>query len=186
MKIAHPKITHLAHRYWEEILDRGGTAIDATVGNGHDTLVLARLLQGKGKVIGYDIQEQALENTKRLLGEHMEHVTLHLASHEDFGSLRATLIVYNLGYLPGGDKSLTTKRSTTLKSLESALHVLEPGGALSIMCYPGHEEGELEEREVFLWAKNLPSSEWSVCEHRWINRQKAPSLLLIWRQSKRI
>jgi 16S rRNA C1402 N4-methylase RsmH len=180
------KTTHLAHRYWEEILKEGGTAIDATVGNGHDTLILARLLRGKGEVIGYDIQEKALEKARILLGEHLDHVTLHLASHEDFGSLRAKLIVYNLGYLPGGDKSLTTQTGTTLKSLQNALNVLEPGGALSIMCYPGHEEGQVEESAVLAWARALPSDEWSVCEHRWINRQKAPSLLLIWRQGKSI
>ncbi len=173
----------LAHKYWAEILKPGDTVIDATVGNGHDTLVLKNLLRGQGKIIGYDIQKKALEKARILLGDDPQ-ITLLEASHEHFHVEKAKLIVYNLGYLPGGDKSVTTKTKTTLRSLESAVKILED--CISITCYPGHEEGEKEEKAILEWAATLPSNEWSVCHHRWINRQKAPSLVLIRRHQNGI
>lgn len=173
------KILELAHKYWSEILLPGDLAIDATVGNGKDTFALAKILQGKGKIIGYDIQEQALENAKALTASYNDCITYFLRSHETFEATSAKLIVYNLGYLPGGDKSLTTKCATTLQSLQNAIEILVGGGALSIMCYPGHKEGAEEEKAILAWCKKLEPEKWTVCFHKWINRDNAPSLLLV-------
>lgn len=168
----------LAHNYWKSHVRPGDTVIDATCGTGQDTLFLAQLLQGKGQLIGYDIQKSALEKTQQrlldLTAEERVIVTLKEASHETFFEEKVALIVYNLGYLPGGDKSLTTRTDSTLKSLQSAL---ERASAISIMCYPGHEEGAREEEAILKFAAQLPSHQWNVCYHKWVNRKNYPSLL---------
>src|SRR5882672_6066525 len=112
----------LAHHYWKLLLNRGGWAIDATCGGGHDTLLLTELLLDKGSsgVIAIDIQEEAISRTRELLpSSFLPHVHLFQQSHVDFPSLASTvplkLVVYNLGYLPRGNKQLTTQTSTTLK-----------------------------------------------------------------------
>ena len=167
----------LAKKYWEVLLKPEDLAIDATCGNGYDTLFLAGLCS----VIGLDIQEQALANTEALLAKHQKEVSLHLLSHAAIDTLLLPfpprLIVYNLGYLPRGDKAITTKVLSTLESVDKGLKLLAPEGALSITCYPGHEEGAKEEKVLEEWAMQLPPNEWSVRHHKWASR--SPSLLWI-------
>lgn len=176
----------LAHHYWKQLLQDGGWAIDATCGGGQDTLLLAELLLDKASsgVIAIDIQEEAISRTRELLSPaHLAKVHLFQQSHVDFPSLADTvpikLVVYNLGYLPRGNKQLTTQTPTTLQSVQNALRLLVPGGALSITCYPGHPEGAIEEKALLEMATQLPSSDWNVCHHTFPNRKGAPSLLLI-------
>lgn len=174
-----------AHRYWKEFVQPGDRVVDATVGNGHDTFFLAQLLQGEGVLTGYDIQTQAIEQTKKRLGglpaEFMQIVHLKLQSHADLEESGVKLIVYNLGYLPGGDKGLTTLYETTLQSIQRALLALTSDGALCITCYPGHAAGAKEEEVIIDFLKTLSASQWHICHHVWINRPLAPSL--IWLQS---
>jgi hypothetical protein len=169
----------LAKEYWREHLKSSDLAIDATCGNGNDTLFLTELCT----VIGLDIQVEALQNTEALLARSERRAILHRLSHEEIDRLPLPhsphLIVYNLGYLPKGDKSITTQTKTTLISVQKSLELLAPGGALSITCYPGHEEGEKEEKALEEWATLLPSDRWLVAHHKWLNRKKAPSLLWI-------
>lgn len=178
--------SHLAfaHCFWKELLKPDDTAIDATCGNGHDTLALAKLLP-QGKVIALDIQEQALAATKKRLQEAQlfDRAELHLASHAKFPQeiLRQSiaLIVYNLGFLPGGNKALTTSSKTTLESFKEALFLLKPGGAISCTLYPGHPEGALEKSLLVEFAQTLPAKEWAICHLQWSNRQQSPELLII-------
>lgn len=171
-----------AHSFWEKSFEKGDWALDATCGNGHDTLFLAERFEG---VIGLDIQPQALSQTKTLLEtKQLDHkVTLFLQSHETFPPLAhevpLRLVVYNLGYLPGSDKQVTTQVSTTLLSLRKALSLLLPGGVISLGCYPGHLEGEREEKALLAFVKDLSPQIWSVTRHKWENRHRSPSLLLI-------
>jgi len=177
--------THLdlAHFYWEKVLQSGDTVIDATCGNGKDTLRMARSCQGT--VYAIDLQPNAIECTKQLLHAHGFAQNIHYIQgcHSRFpetiapGSVK--LIVYNLGYLPGGNKNLTTTTKTTLESLNNALPLLKEGALLSITCYPGHAEGEIEADHVLKWASSLDPCQWSCCLHRWLNRRKAPCLCLI-------
>ena len=176
----------LAHKYWENLLSPTDHVIDATCGNGHDTLMLAQLVPN-GHVFAIDNQQQAIDTANEKISMSLGmNVSFHLQCHSNFPlkiqPKSIALVVYNLGYLPGGDKQLTTKRSTTLQSLEKAIPLIRPGGALSITCYPGHPEGALEETAVLELIKTLPAKEWSCCIHRWINRNASPSLLLV--QSK--
>lgn len=180
----------LAHAYWKEHLSAGDLAIDATCGNGHDTLRLAQLLLAcpESLIFGLDIQQSALDNTASLLKNSLPpsfltRVLLHLLNHANIDQLPLPfpprLIVYNLGYLPGGDKTITTQTPTTLQSLHRAIQLLAPDGAISATLYPGHPEGEKEEKEILNWAGQLPAAKWRVCHHRWINRALSPSLLWI-------
>lgn len=171
-----------AHHYWEKIVQPGDTLIDATVGNGQDTLFLAKLLKGSGSLVGYDIQPQALEEAKKRLG-HISCglVKLKLQSHIHFEEKSVKLIVYNLGYLPGGDKRVTTQCESTLKSIQDGMQRIVPGGGMSITCYPGHEEGAREEISLLDFLKAVPKQEWKICYHRWINSPLSPSLF--WMQA---
>jgi hypothetical protein len=152
-----------AQEIWKAHLRFGDLAVDATVGNGYDTAFLKTLTDD---VIAYDIQEKAIESSRKRV-----EAEFRLASHETFDLPRkARLFVYNLGYLPGGDHGLTTRVETTLKSLFSAIDHLSEDGLISITCYPGHEEGKKE--EAALLALDLPCT-----YYRW--RSGSPTLLLI-------
>lgn len=184
----------LAHNYWQQLLKPGDCVIDATSGNGHDTLFLAKLILSdeKGHIIALDIQQQAVENTRQLLKDNLKglpgNISTYRQCHSTFPSFlekeSVALIVYNLGYLPGGNKSLTTLSDTTLKSLEAASSLIAPGGAISITCYPGHAAGKPEEELALHFAATLNPQEWSSCHHKWLNRKNAPSLILIQRALK--
>jgi hypothetical protein len=172
----------IAKEYWKSHLSPDDLCIDATCGNGHDTLFLSKLCH----CIGLDIQVKALQNTEELLQKEKSKATLHLLSHDLLDTLKLPcapkLIVYNLGYLPGADKSITTKTKTTLLSIQKSLQLLAKGGALSITCYPGHLEGEKEEEAILDFVKTLPSTNWQACHHRWLNRPRSPSFLWILKQ----
>lgn len=170
-----------AHDLWKRHLKSGDWAIDATCGNGWDTAKLAQLVGPEGGVVSIDIQQEAIEGAKMRLQDGNVH--FFCQSHEVFPNLcrenPIRLIAYNLGYLPGGDKKLTTRVETTLKSVQNGLELLEAGGVMSITCYPGHAEGALEETALREFLSQLDAKRWSVSYHQWINRKLAPSLLFI-------
>ena len=182
----------LTHNYWHQFLKKGDIAIDATCGNGLDSLFLAQtiLQNGNGKLFCFDIQQEAITNTHDLLKKNLSqkdfsNVEFLLQSHEDLSIIKnqpIKLIVYNLGYLPKGDKSLTTMTKTTLLSIKSAMDHLSSIGAISLTCYPGHEEGKKEEKALIDFLSALPSQKWHICYHKWINRQNSPTLLWIERK----
>ncbi len=180
----------LAHEYWRRIVKPGDTVIDATCGNGVDTLMLAQLAlnEASGSLYVFDIQAEALAQTrqrlKHLTPQEQERVVILHQCHSKFpesianGTVR--LIVYNLGYLPGGDKAVTTCMETTLQSISRALPLLCSGGCLSITVYPGHVQGAEEERGLLPMLQALDPKLWSCCCHRWINRgDTSPGLILV-------
>ena len=124
--------------------------IDATVGNGNDTLFLAKIVE-KGKVFGFDIQSDAISNTKKLLDENnCNNYALYNESHANMLNVlndyigKISMVVFNLGYLPNGDKSITTVWETTKKAIEDSLKLLNDKGVILITVYPGHEQGHEE------------------------------------------
>ena len=134
-------------------------AVDATCGNGFDTEFLVEL--GFLEVHAFDIQNAALSNTKnRLSDKTAKSVELHLASHDritEFVNDKIDCIMFNFGYLPGGDKNITTNANTSVKALEKASKLLHSGGLISLICYPGHPSGALETKAIKTWFKNLNS-----------------------------
>ncbi len=153
-----------AHAALVEIIHAGDCVIDATVGNGHDTLFLARGVGEHGKVYGFDIQETALDEAYRRLSEEglAQRVSLYHAGHEVMSAVlpesiqgRVKAVMFNLGYLPGGDKQRTTGIATTLAALDQARTLLTSGGAISVLAYTGHPGGREEAEAVKAWAMKL-------------------------------
>jgi hypothetical protein len=179
----------VAHQCWRKHLKEGEWVVDATCGNGRDTLFLAECVLGgsSGGVIGLDIQEQAIENTRLLLKQSLppsqyDRIHLYQQSHATFPSQALgypiSLIVYNLGYLPKGKKQITTTSETTLASIEKGLSLLTQGGMISITCYSGHPEGAREESALITWTQMLSPTLYSIYHHRW-SRHLSPSLMII-------
>ncbi len=184
----------LNHFFLLNILKPGHIVLDATCGNGQDTLFLSQqvLQKDKGWVYALDIQKEAIENTqtrlkKNLDTELLKRITLKQSCHSnlsDFAKISFDLIIYNFGYLPGANHELTTTSEASLKSLSQSLDLLKPGAYLSLTCYPGHTEGKGEAREIVRWTESL-NSNYICCQHRWINRSEAsPFLLIIHRKLK--
>lgn len=183
----------LSKQYFNRLLKCGDIAIDATCGNGHDTEYLSSLIlsPNSGMLYALDIQDQALESAKKMIQNKFPqsiHERIHFLKqcHSSFPKeivkKSVQLIVYNLGYLPGGNKEITTIGNTTLKSIENSLELISDTGAICITCYPGHPAGAIEEQLVIEFVGKLDYKQWICCHHRFINRDKSPSLILIQRK----
>ena len=160
----------------------GSKVLDCTVGNGNDTLDLAKLVGDNGKVYGFDIQSVALETTKNKLKiEGLENRVLLIEdSHEyidKYISEELDLIIYNLGYLPGGDKSIKTNSITTVKSIKKALNLLKSNGLLLIVSYTGHAGGKEEKEKLESYLKSLDQKYANVLEFNFINQKNNPPIL---------
>jgi hypothetical protein len=168
-------------------LHPGDVVVDATMGNGHDTLFLSQCVSPGGQVHAFDVQAAALEETRKRVPA--ETCTLYLAGHETMRENlpadlhgRIAAIMFNLGYLPGSDKSCITRTVTTLQALAQSIDLLKPGGILTIAVYPGHEGGAEESREIARWAAGLDSRRFEVQHLRPVNRSAAPpELWTVWR-----
>ena len=166
----------------------GDTAVDATMGNGHDTLMLCDAVGSAGRVYAFDVQEQAVAETEKRLREHgvAGRAELIRAGHEHLaeyvkGPVKA--FMFNLGWLPGGDHRVTTRWETTRKAVESALDLLAPMGVLVICVYPGHTEGEREERELTVFLSGLSNRRFNVLHQRFLNAAAgAPECFVIQKQ----
>ncbi|MEX1031490.1 MAG: class I SAM-dependent methyltransferase [Paenibacillaceae bacterium] len=177
-----------AHRLVGERLSAGDCVIDATMGNGNDTLFLTRCVGPTGYVYGFDIQEEALEHTReRLLRERVavEQIVLNVESHEHMEGIIPTsmhgqvaAIMFNLGYLPGGERSLITMTDTTLGALDAALRLLRSGGILTIVIYPGHPGGDEESVAIQCWAVQLQISSYQVTSYQFLNASTEPPYLI--------
>ena len=162
----------------------GGAAADFTMGNGNDTLFLSRAVGETGTVYAFDIQPQALEHTRQRLEEAGAPLNYHLfcASHHTAAAYITRPLcagIFNLGFLPGGDKSVTTLRETTLPAVRAALGLLEPKGALLVAVYPGHEEGRLEGELLQKEFCALPQKEYSAACLKLVNAPDCPYFYLI-------
>jgi predicted methyltransferase len=186
------RLTRLAHAAVAGVLDEGMQAIDATVGNGHDTLFLARQVGATGHVHGFDVQAPALAfAAARLRAAGLaDRVTLIQAGHETMSArLSATLpgrvraIMFNLGYLPGSDKTCITRTISTLQALEQGLALLAPGGVLSVLAYRGHAGGAEEADAVAGWLPGLDGMRYAVHRHdSGGGRAPGPELCLVYRR----
>jgi predicted methyltransferase len=188
-----PSAVRWAQLLLEDRLEAGDVVVDATLGNGHDTLFLCgRVLPG-GKVYGFDVQAQAVTNTRRRLVENGVPETgfeLFQAGHETLGERlpgelkgRLGAVMFNLGYLPGSDKACITRTATTMAAVEQAVDWVRPGGLVTVAVYPGHEGGADEAREISGWAAALDPRAFEVQHLRPVNRSAAPpECWVIWKR----
>lgn len=175
----------LIHLLLRQHIQPGSRVVDATCGNGKDTLLLAELVGENGCVWAFDIQQEALLRTKQRLDEAglSDRVVLVNVGHEQLAadvSVPINAAVFNLGWLPGGDRRVVTGPDTTLPALGSALQLLAPGGLLAITCYPGHAGGDTETDAVLAWSAGLAANRFHVWRMGQLNvASSAPFCLLI-------
>lgn len=184
-------LSRFAHRFPHMPL----LAVDGTCGNGHDTCFLAqtalRCAPGKAiRVFAFDVQQQAINGTAQRLASLQLEDCVELV-HRSHASLKAVLeeqahsgpccavAVYNLGYLPGSDKSITTLPQETLASLEQAAQALAPGGLLAVHAYAGHPGGMEEASEVAGWFSRLDYAAWSATAYTVCNKTRNPETLFL-------
>ncbi|MES0371871.1 MAG: class I SAM-dependent methyltransferase [Mariprofundaceae bacterium] len=181
--MARVPVTQTVHAHLASIIQEGDRVVDATVGNGHDSIFLARTVGHKGHLYGFDIQENAIiHSLKNLAARQLTgHTTLLQKSHEfmddyipsrEHGRIKS--VVFNLGYLPGSDKSITTLPESTLSALNIALNLLSKDGIISILAYTGHPGGMEECNAVKRWAKNLPAAAYKTSIINLLPDHKSP------------
>lgn len=177
----------LAADYVRRAVRPGDRVVDATMGNGKDTAFLAELVGEDGHVTAFDVQAEAVSRTRESLREAglLARCTLVHGGHETMAAHVAPgvrAVMFNLGWLPGGDKRVTTRVSTTLAALEAALSLIAPGGIVTVCIYPGHEEGDRERAALAEAVAALDVRVFNALHHRFVNaRRDTPELYLIQR-----
>ena len=177
--------TLLAQSICGAYLTEEDTAVDCTCGRGHDTLFLAQRCR---RVYSFDLQEEALSSAQKLLAEaglahKVEFICDSHAHAARYVTEQPAVIMFNLGYLPGGDKTLTTTAEETVRAVRAALTLLRPGGLISLTMYPGHEEGRREQEQLCRLARELPADRFHCLLADMLNQSEtAPRVLLITRK----
>lgn len=175
----------LSHLLLRNFVMPGDKVVDATCGNGHDTLLLAELAGPHGHVWGFDVQLQAVSHSARKLAEAglSERVTLLHSGHETLAGFLAVpvrLVLFNLGYLPGGDRSLITRPETTVAAMNQSLELLLPGGLVLVTIYSGHSGGDDERESVEGWAAALDPKKYFSWRMGQVNvQQDAPYCIIV-------
>lgn len=175
----------LSHYFLRERVRPGDLAVDATCGNGFDTALLAQLAGETGRVWAFDVQARAISATRELLEREgrLANVELLETGHErlaEFVPQGVRAVVFNLGYLPGGETALITDPSNTVSALNQAAELLAPLGIITIALYTGHEGGPEEAAAVEKWGAALHPGRFNVWRHRQLNRpDTAPYLVLV-------
>lgn len=180
-----PSLRKLSISYISNFLGHGDIALDCTLGNGHDAELLSDLVGEAGQVHGFDIQEQALANSRALL-QGRNNVFLYLAGHEKLDQClpkellgRVKAAMFNLGYLPGSSKQVVTNPQTTMAALLLLEEWLAKGGGISLHIYTGHPGGAAEADVILNWASSLPWSKWQVASYQLLNKQMNREILLL-------
>ncbi len=181
----------LSHSFLYERVGSGDRVVDATCGNGRDTLFLARLAGPGGKVWAFDLQEEALAKTRDLLAEagFLGQTELVNAGHErlaEFVTGPVKAVIFNLGYLPGGDRHFITRPAQTMAALDQACQLLLPRGIIAVCVYTGHPGGTDEGKAVEEWAAGLSPRDFNTWVCRQANRgPSAPYLVLVEKTGKK-
>ena len=176
------QITYWCHEIIRSQARTEGLYIDATMGNGNDTLMLCELAGKAGEVFAFDIQKQAVDATRGLLDKQQVRTNYHLIlyGHENIDNYiqpsSADVICFNFGYLPGGDHEIATKASTSIVAIQKGLELLKSGGMMSLCIYSGGDTG-FEEKDCILdYIKELPAKEYTVIVNQYYNRENNPPM----------
>jgi len=175
-------------RFWaqalmETALFPGARAVDATMGNGRDTLWLCRRVGQSGHVYAFDVQPEAVDRTRERLAMDgvLDRATLLCQGHQHMAECvpePVDAVMFNLGWLPGAVHAVTTQAETTLRAVEAALSILRPQGLLTVCVYPGHEEGRRELEALTKWASQLDAREYDALLECYMNQPNDPPRLI--------
>ena len=181
----------IARKWAEElhaqVLETGDRAIDATMGNGYDTLRLCSLVGDTGRVYAFDVQPEAIESTRAKLEEAGvdRRAELILSGHQnvkEYIKEEIHLAVFNLGWLPGIEHAIRTRSETTLQAVNACLDLLAPGGVLTVCIYPGHEEGTIEGQLIEKELETLDRRELCASKFKIVNSPTSPFFFLVERR----
>lgn len=166
----------------EKFVEEGFTCLDATVGNGNDTIKLSGKVGESGRVYGFDIQKTAIEITTEKLSKYgyIDRTILINDSHtklDDYIKEQLDFAIYNLGFLPKGNKEIVTNEKTTIESIKKALNLLKKYGILVVVSYIGHENGLDEYKAVYKYLSLLDQKKFNVLELNFINQINNPPRL---------
>lgn len=172
-----------SHDIVKSIVRQGDSVIDATAGNGNDTLFLAELVGETGKVYSFDIQEIALERTKKKLAENnfTDRVKLIKDGHQNMALYvheEVTTVMFNLGYLPAGDHGIGTRAETTIEAVNKAMKLIKVHGIVSIVVYYGGDSGFDEKEKVMEFIKEIDNKKYTVMKSEFINQINCPPILV--------
>ncbi len=181
----HFSALNIIQKLITERVKPGDICIDATAGRGNDTLFLAKLVGDSGHVTAFDIQQDAVDSTRRLLEENgMSHrADVHLKSHSEMDEFAedgtVSCITFNFGWLPKGDHNIFTNKSTSIPAIEKGLKLLKSGGMMTLIIYYGRETG-FEERDALLeYLPTIDSSRYTVIEMPFVNRPNCPPIPIV-------
>lgn len=175
-------IVQWIHNYLRNNIKQGDFCIDATAGKGNDTAFLCELVGERGKVLAFDIQQLAIEETKKTLQKkNLDKIAeVVLDSHANMKNYveenTVNVILFNLGYLPGGDHSIATKSESTIEAISSGLSLLKSDGIMSICIYSGGDSGFEEKENVLDYLKTLDCKKYSVIINEFYNKPNNPPL----------
>lgn len=172
----------LAHAFVKAHVKAGDHVIDATAGRGHDTVFLGQLVGPAGHVLAMDIQPEAVASTKeRVKAAGFETFTqvvedshVNLADYADPESVDA--ILFNFGYLPGGDHSIFTKGETSIRAIEAGLGLLRSHGVMSLCIYHGGDTGYAERDALLAYLKTIDPKVYTVLICPFYNRSGDPPI----------
>ena len=159
----------------EPALKNARIVVDATAGNGHDTLFLAERTTAEAKIYAFDIQETALNHTRAITADYAERINYVLASHDKIAELVSGAIdvaIFNLGYLPGEEHCVTTKVESTMAAVRQVLDKLSCNGVCVVVAYPGHEAGAQEATGLEKFFAELPKKNYTVGCYRLLNHAR--------------
>ena len=177
----------VVHEFLRRSVRPGALCIDATAGKGRDTALLCRLAGPEGRVLAFDIQQEAVDQTCALLAAEGLEAQVLLDSHANMEqyaeSNTVDAVVFNFGRLPGGDPHIFTRADSSLRAIDAGLRLLKSGGVMAIALYYGKENGYEERDAILAHLEALDPRTYTVLRCDWANRRGEPPMpILIWKE----
>lgn len=177
----------VVHDFLRRQVKPGAFCIDATAGKGRDTALLCRLVGPEGRVLAFDVQQDAVNQTRALLDAEGLTAEVVLDSHANMARYAAPesvdCIVFNFGRLPGGDPKIFTTAASSIPAIDAGLTLLRPGGVMALALYYGKENGYEEKNAVLQHLKSLNDRSFTVLACDWLNRKHDPPLpIFLWKE----